>query len=78
MGKVEEYTEELLSKIDNKDMYNIWLETENGILSIEQAFDNPERWEMIHDIDIQQQILDAICQERKGYEREREKHRKQI
>ena len=67
MDKVEKYSEELLSKIDNKDMYNIWLETENGILAIEQGFDDPERCTMIEDIgiDILEQIAKNICQEAK-------------
>ena len=44
-------------------MYEIWEETENGIMSIRQGFDDPEKCEMIHDIgiDVYEQIVESIC-----------------
>jgi len=65
MREVEKYTEEFLSRIDKKGLYEIWQETENGIMSIRQGFDDPEKCEMIHDIgiDVYEQIVESICLE---------------
>ena len=67
MWEVEKYTEKLLSIIEEKEMQVIWGETENGIMSIEQGFNEVDRIDMIHDIslDVNQEIVDNICQEAK-------------
>ncbi|MCL0058868.1 hypothetical protein M1N79_01850 [Dehalococcoidia bacterium] len=63
MREVEGYTEEFLSRMGKKELYEIWEETENGIMSITQGFDDPEECEMIHDIgiDVYEQIVESIC-----------------
>ena len=42
MGKVEKYTEKLLSELTYKQMNEIWQETENGIMAIKQGFNKPD------------------------------------
>lgn len=65
INEVENYTKKLLSELNDKKMYKIWKETENGIMAIKQGFDKPDRLEMIHDIvlDVTQLIGDNICLE---------------
>ena len=37
----------------------------NGIIAIESGFDNPDKYEMIHDvgIDLKQNVVDILCRE---------------
>jgi hypothetical protein len=78
MGKVEEYTEKLLSEINNEEMYEIWEESENGIMAIEQGFNEPDRLVMIHDIgiDVYQAIVDNICFEAQKILKQKKRKRK--
>lgn len=65
MREVQSHTERLLSKMSDEEMRRFWLDTENGIMAVEQGFDEPDRWEMVHDIalDVNQAIADDVCQE---------------
>ena len=65
MNEIEKYTEKILSEINDKDMFKIWEETENGVMVIAQGFIEADRFEMIHDIslDVSQAIVDDICSE---------------
>ncbi len=68
MEEAENYTKELLAKLNDKEMNHIWQQTESGILSAEQGFLGTDRYEMIYDIslDVNQSIVDNICQEAKS------------
>ncbi len=59
MVKAERYTKKVLSEIEVSRLRAICVETENGVLGIEQGFDNPEKCEMLHD------IVDSMCHEAK-------------
>lgn len=65
MREVESHTERLLSKLSDKEMRRLWLDTENGITALGQGFDEPDRCEMVHDIalDVNEAIADNACQE---------------
>ncbi len=78
LSEVEKYTEELLSKIVDKEMFEIWEETENGIMAVEQGFNEPDRLEMIHDIslDVIQAIVEDICFEANKILTEKKRKRK--
>jgi hypothetical protein len=62
---VEKYIDRLLERLDDKAMYEIWLETENGIDSVQAGFDEAERFEMTHDIalDVCQHFVEEVCRE---------------
>ena len=64
MREVEIHTERLLSKMGDEEMRRLWLDTENGVMAVEQGFDEPDRCEMVHDIalDVNQAIVDDVCQ----------------
>ncbi len=65
MSDVEDMIEKRLSDMDRNTMYEIWKETENAIMAIESGFDNPDKYEMIHDvgIDLKQDVVDILCRE---------------
>lgn len=67
LNDVEQYTEKLLSQQSSQSMYDLWQESENGMMSIEQGFDEPCDTEMIHDITIEiiERIVESICREAK-------------
>jgi hypothetical protein len=73
MKEVENRTERFLGKMGDGELRMLWQETENGALAIEQGFDEPERVETVHDIalDINQAIVDGICEEARGLLKER-------
>lgn len=75
---MEKYTEKLLSKIIDKEMFEIWEETENGIMAVEQGFNEPDRLKMIHDIslDVIQAIVEDICFEASNILKEKKRKRK--
>lgn len=68
LGGLEEHTEQLLSKIDEPELYEVWQETENGVMTIEGGNGAPEVFEMVHDIGLEViwNLVDRICQEAKG------------
>lgn len=78
LSEVEKYTEKLLSKIIDKEMFEIWEETENGIMAVEQGFNEPYRLKMIHDIslDVIQAIVEDICFEASNILKEKKRKRK--
>jgi len=78
MREVESYTERLLSKMSDGEMRWLWLDTENGIMAVEQGFDEPDRWDMVHDIalDVNQVIADDVCQEAQEILKKRKRKRK--
>ena len=78
ISEVEKYTEKLLSKIIDKEMFEIWEETENGIMAVEQGFNEPDMLEMIHDIslDVIQAIVEDICFEAGKILKEKKRKRK--
>ena len=51
--------------MSNAKMRRLWQDSENGIMAVEQGFDVPDRWEMVHDItlDVIQAIADDDCQQ---------------
>ncbi|MCP4152539.1 MAG: hypothetical protein GY757_32685, partial [bacterium] len=63
IGTVQEHTEKITRQLNDKEMHNIWLETDNGILSAEQGFHEAHRCEMVHDIalDVIDGIIDKVC-----------------
>ena len=78
LATVAEHVQRLLAKLDDAQMRKIWLETENGMMSAEEGYDEPERWEMLHDIglDAEQHIAEEICDEARNLERRRKKRLK--
>ncbi len=78
ISEVEKYTEKLLSKIIDNEMFEIWEETENGIMAVEGGFNEPGRLEMIHDIslDVIQAIVEDVCFEAGKILKERKRKRK--
>ena len=78
ISEVEKYTEKLLSKIIDKEMFEIWEETENGIMAVEGGFNEPGRLEMIHDIslDVIQAIVEDVCFEAGKILKEKKRKRK--
>jgi len=67
MAGVEQFTEGLLARMGMDQLREIWPETENGVLLSAQGLDDPERFEMIHDIgiDVHQHIVERVCREAK-------------
>jgi hypothetical protein len=78
MKEVENCTERFLEKMGDGELRALWQETENGPMAIEQGFDEPERVEMVHDIalDINQAIVEGICEEALGLLKERKLRKK--
>jgi hypothetical protein len=78
MKEVENYTEELLYKMSEGEMRILWQNTGNGVLAIEQGFDEPDRVEMVHDIalDVNQAIVDGVCEEARRILKERKREKK--
>ena len=62
---VKEHIERILKRLDDEAMREIWLETENGIDSVQAGFGEAERFEMTHDIalDVVQHIVEEVCRE---------------
>jgi len=78
MKEVENYTEELLYKMSEGEMRRLWQDTENGVMAIEQGFDEPDRVEMVHDIalDVNQAIVDGVCEDARRILKERKRKKK--
>ncbi len=80
LGKVEEYAEKFLAKIKAEQMYEIWEETENGMMTIAQGFDKPQKGDMIPDItiDIIEKTAGNICEEARKRSKMQNKDKKHI
>jgi len=78
MKEVQNRTEKFLRKTGDGELRTLWQETENGAMTIEQGFDEPDRVEMVHDIalDINQAIVEAICEEARTLLKEKKLRRK--
>lgn len=78
MTEVESHTERLLSQISDEEMRRLWLDTENGIMAVEQGFGEPDRCELVHDValDVNRAIADDVCQVARGILRKRRPRRK--
>lgn len=65
LREAEKYTEKLLTRLNRQDMYDIWTWTQNGVMALAEGLDEPERFEMIHDIglDVIEEIVGDICRE---------------
>ena len=65
LAKAEKRAESLLSGMDVAQLRRVWRQTENGMLSVEQGFDDPQTCEMVHDIvlDVQEGIAYEVCRE---------------
>jgi hypothetical protein len=63
LREVESHTEQFLSQMSDTEMRRIWQDTESGIMTIEQGFDEIDRSEMIRDIatDINQAVAYEVC-----------------
>ena len=65
LAKAEKRAESLLSGMDVAPLRRIWRQTENGVLAVEQGFDDLQMSAMIHDIvlDVQEDIAYEVCRE---------------
>ena len=63
LREVESHTEQFLSQMSDTEMRRIWQDTESGIMTIEQGFDEIDRSEVIRDIatDINQAVAYEVC-----------------
>ncbi|MHC4180733.1 MAG: hypothetical protein ACYSWU_24805 [Planctomycetota bacterium] len=78
VSKVGKYIERLLEGVDDQRLREIWLETENGMMSVADGYDMPDRCEMTHDIglDAQWHIVEEACEEARRLGKRRRKRSK--
>lgn len=65
LGEAVDYAISLLSQMNDEGIFEIWKETENGLMAIEQGDHEFIREQMILDIDVQlhESICDRVCSE---------------
>jgi hypothetical protein len=78
LREVESHTERFLSQMSDTEMRRIWLDTESGMMTVEQGFDEVDRCEMIRDIamDVNQAVANEVCQEAQGILKKKRRRRK--
>ena len=75
---VESHTERSLNQMSDTEMRRIWLDTESGMMTIEQGFDEVDRCEMFRDIviDVNQAVANEVCQVAQGILKKKKRRRK--
>ena len=78
LREVESHTERFLSQMSDTEMRRIWLDTESGIMTVEQGFDEVDRCEMIRDIalDVNQAVAYEACRVAQGILKKKRRRRK--